>query len=67
MLDASTEAKIIRIEITKAKPAFSGQNYGAAGTFERLTSHARGMADSKPSSGANPDPGRTTSPIPSVT
>jgi len=45
MLGAPTEAKITRIEITKAEPAFSGQNFGAAGTFERIIGRAHGELD----------------------
>ncbi len=44
-LGASAEAKITRIEIIKAEPAFSGQNFGTVGPFERVTGRADGELD----------------------
>jgi len=48
---ASAEARITRIEITRAEPAFAGQSFGTVGTYERLTGKAYGEVD--PGSPAN--------------
>jgi len=45
LLGAQPQAKITRIAITKAEPAFSGQSFGAAGVFERVIGRAHGELD----------------------
>src|SRR5215831_12615499 len=42
---ATAQARITRIEITKAEPAFAGQTFGAVGAYERLTGKAYGEVD----------------------
>ena len=43
----ATEARIVRVEISKVEPAFNGQSFGGAGSYERLTGVAHGELDPK--------------------
>lgn len=45
------EARIVRIEIARTEPAFGGQSFGEAGSFERVIGKAHGELD--PSAPAN--------------
>ena len=42
---AAANARITHIEITKSEPAFSGQSFGDAGAYERLTGRVTGELD----------------------
>ena len=44
-LPLATQARITRIEITKTEPAFAGQTFGKAGTYELVTGKAYGELD----------------------
>jgi hypothetical protein len=44
-LTAEADARITHLEITKTEPAFSGQSFGDAGAYERLTGRVTGELD----------------------
>jgi hypothetical protein len=44
-LSAPAFGRITRIDIDKVEPAFGGQSFGAAGSFERVTGRAHGEVD----------------------
>ena len=48
----SAEARITRIEISKAEPAFAGQSFGSTGPYERLIGKAYGEIDPAAASNA---------------
>src|SRR4029077_17065773 len=43
----TTEAHIVRVGTNKIEPAFNGQSFGAAGSYEHLTGVAHGELDPK--------------------
>ncbi|NVN88729.1 MAG: hypothetical protein HXX15_21845 [Rhodopseudomonas sp.] len=47
---AVSQARIVRIEITEAKPAFGGRNFGEVGVYERVIGKAYGEVDPRESS-----------------
>jgi hypothetical protein len=42
---SASEARIVRLEITKTEPAFEGKVFGQIGAYERLTGKAHGELD----------------------
>ncbi len=42
---APSEARIVRIEVTKVEPAFGGQTFGDVGAYERVIGRAYGEVD----------------------
>ena len=45
LLSTPSQARITRLEITKAEPAFGGQSFGTVGIYERLQGRAHGEVD----------------------
>jgi hypothetical protein len=42
---ATTQARIVRVDIERVEPAFEGRSFGATGPYDRLIGRAHGVLD----------------------